>query len=349
MVSVELKNITKKYGGTTAVDDVSLEIGRGELFFLLGPSGCGKTTILRMVAGFVTPDSGEVLFDARDVSKIPPHGRNVGMVFQTYALFPHMTVEQNIGYGLRFRKIESSEKKKRVVELLDRTRLTGLGGRLPSQLSGGQQQRVALARALVIQPDVLLLDEPLSNLDTRLRVEMREEIRRIHNEFGVTALYVTHDQEEALSLAHRVAIMRDGVIVQSGAPSDIYMRPRNEFVARFVGDSNILPAKAARRDGRPGLETPAGWLPSSSGPPRNGTVFVSVRPENVSLCQPIPGAANAKISSVTFLGSAIKAELALEDGTAITALFPGTANGVLWKSGDIVGVRLEVDDAVVLE
>jgi len=348
MVSVEFQDVTKNFGETTAVDNVSLRIDRGELFFLLGPSGCGKTTCLRMLAGFLSPESGKILFDGRDVVKTPPHRRNVGMVFQTYALFPHMTVHQNVEYGLRFRKTGRGERDSRVAEMLERTRLEGLARRFPSELSGGQQQRVALARALVIQPDVLLLDEPLSNLDTRLRVEMREEIRRIHKEFRITALYVTHDQDEALSLADRLAVMRDGRIVQAGTPDSIYSRPATEFVAQFVGDTNLLDARAVEKGGGAALETPLGTVepaPAGTEPGRN--LRISVRPECVKLVEPGLGAKSASVAEISFFGSTARLRLAVEGGLEIAALAVGKT--LKWREGSEVGVLLEAEDVVVVE
>ncbi len=350
MVSIELKNVVKRYGATAAVDGVSLKIEKGELFFLLGPSGCGKTTALRMVAGFITPDGGEIFFDDRDISRTPPHRRNVGMVFQTYALFPHMSVEQNIAYGLRFRKLDAAEKKRRMADVMERTQLVGLGARTPAELSGGQQQRVALARALVIQPDVLLLDEPLSNLDTKLRIEVREEIKRIHDEFKITALYVTHDQDEALSLADRVGIIRNGVIEQIGAPGEIYARPRNAFVAGFVGETNLLEARAAPREGHAGFDTPVGWIPAPDSAPANkDKALVSLRPESVLLVPADVSAARGKVLGVKFFGGVVKVELALEGGGTLTASLPGAAAAAHWKKGDTAGIALEARDAVVLE
>ena len=348
MVSVEFKNVIKRFGATIAVDGVSLEIQKGELFFLLGPSGCGKTTCLRMIAGFLEPDEGEILFDGRDVCRRPPHNRNVGMVFQTYALFPHMNVEQNIAYGLRFRKTERAGREKKVGEILERTRLEGLGRRMPSELSGGQQQRVALARALVIQPDVLLLDEPLSNLDTKLRVEVREEIRRIHREFRITSLYVTHDQDEALSLADRMAVMKDGRIAQEGAPREIYTRPRTEFVARFVGETNLLDGRVAETGGRLVIETPAGTVdPAPGGLAAGAAVRVSVRPESVRLLEPGAGEVNARVVEMSFFGSTARLVLELEGGAKLNALAVGAGAG--WTEGSEAGVSLEAGDVVVVE
>jgi len=239
-VEVHLQNVVKLFGDVSAVDDVTLEIKKGELFFLLGPSGCGKTTCLRMIAGFYRPDSGKLYFDDRLMNDISPHKRNTGMVFQNYALWPHMTVYENVEYGLNVRKLPKEVKKEKVKRALEIVQMTQYADRTANQLSGGQQQRIALARALVIEPDVLLLDEPLSNLDAKLRLEMRQEIKRIHSESNITAIYVTHDQKEALSLADRLAVMNNGKIVQVGAPREVYNFPANRFVADFIGETNFI-------------------------------------------------------------------------------------------------------------
>lgn len=233
--------INKTFGDTVAVDNLSLTINNGELFFLIGPSGCGKTTSLRMVAGFEEPDSGAIRFNQRDLTALPPHQRNTGMVFQNYALWPHLTVRGNVEYGLKVRKLFAADRARKVQEALEMVRLHNLENRYPNQLSGGQQQRVALARALVIRPDVLLLDEPLSNLDAQLRLEMRHEIRRLHQATGITTLYVTHDQEEALSVASRIAVLKDGILQQVGTPREIYRQPHSRFVAEFIGETNFIP------------------------------------------------------------------------------------------------------------
>lgn len=327
---------------------MSLTVERGELFFLLGPSGCGKTTALRMLAGFAEPDEGTILFDGRDVSRVPAHRRNVGMVFQTYALFPHMTVERNVEYGLRFRKTTAAERSCRVAEALERTRLSGLGPRYPSELSGGQQQRVALARALAIQPDVLLLDEPLSNLDTKLRVEVREEIKRIHQEFKITAVYVTHDQDEALSLADRMAIMRNGRIEQAGTPAEIYAKPRNEFVAGFVGETNLLDGTAEPRGGVFGYATPAGWVPAP-GESSRAAARISLRPECVRLGPPEGAPARGVVRRVSFFGGSVRVEVELENGATLSSVSLGADARLTWREGDAAGVFAEADNAVVLE
>ena len=240
MVEVVLKGVTKTFGEVVAAGDVNLEIQDGEFFTLLGPSGCGKTTTLRIIAGLEHSDEGRVYFDGRDVTDLPPYRRNTGMVFQNYALWPHMKVFDNVAYGLRIRKVPKDEIEARVGEALELVKLGGLGGRFPSQLSGGQQQRVALARVLVINPDVLLLDEPLSNLDAKLRVEMREEIKELQKKLGITTIYVTHDQEEAMVISDRMAIQDQGVIRQVGNPMEIYNRPKDLFIATFIGRGTLL-------------------------------------------------------------------------------------------------------------
>lgn len=246
-VSVRIQNLVKHFdkGKVKAVDHVDLTIEPGEIFFLLGPSGCGKTTLLRTIAGFHQPDSGKIFIGDTDVTDLPPYKRDTGMVFQSYALWPHMTTAENVAFGLHVRHRPKSEIDRRVGAALAAVHMTDRAKYKPNQLSGGQQQRVALARALVIEPKCLLLDEPLSNLDAKLRIEMRTEIRRICKEAGLTAIYVTHDQKEALSIADRLAVLRDGVVEQVGAPIDVYRRPRNPFVAGFIGEANFIPGRVA--------------------------------------------------------------------------------------------------------
>src|SRR6059036_3911187 len=246
---IAVENLTKRFGALAAVSRVSLSIREGEMFTLLGPSGCGKTTLLRLLAGFYTADEGEIRFGDCVVNDVPPHERGIGMVFQNYALWPHMTVSENVSYGLKLRKVSSSDMAARVKGVLAKVGLTGLGDRYPGQLSGGQQQRVALARALVLNPQMLLLDEPLSNLDAKIRVQVRSEIRKLQQELGITTVYVTHDQEEALSLADRVAVIRDGHVLQVGKPKELYERPRTRFVADFVGTNNLVPGRVSGRAG----------------------------------------------------------------------------------------------------
>jgi iron(III) transport system ATP-binding protein len=285
MLSLSFQNVSKRFDKTIAVNDLSLEVQTGELFFLLGPSGCGKTTCLRMTAGFYQPDDGVLKFGDRVMNNVPPHRRNTGMVFQNYALWPHLTARQNVEYGLRVRKVPRTERDKQVDAALQMVRLESLGDRYPNQLSGGQQQRVALARALVIRPDVLLLDEPLSNLDAQLRLEMRREIKRLHTQTGVTALYVTHDQAEALSIADRIAVMKDGVLQQVGTPRELYRLPRSRFVAEFIGETNFLPGTLKDVSAKELIvETPAGPLRATrqdNADWRAGQkVWCSIRPES---------------------------------------------------------------------
>ena len=241
--SVVLERVSKGFDDVAAVDDVSLEIGSGEFFSLLGPSGCGKTTTLRMIAGFERPDAGRIVIGDADVTEMPPHLRPVNTVFQSYALFPHLSVEQNVGFGLRFKSVSKDEGRRRVAEALELVRLGELGQRRPHQLSGGQQQRVALARALVLSPSVLLLDEPLGALDAKLRRELQVELKSIQREIGITFLYVTHDQEEALTMSDRLAVMAAGKVEQLGAPREVYERPETAFVADFLGVSNLMRAR----------------------------------------------------------------------------------------------------------
>ena len=289
MASVQLANITKKFDDVTAVEDLSLQVNDGEFFSLLGPSGCGKTTILRMIAGFYHPTAGEIFFDDRNVSVLPPNKRNTGMVFQNYALFPHMTVFENVAFGLRARKVPAPERRERVRSALELVNLADFENRRVTQLSGGQQQRVALARAIVIEPEILLLDEPLSNLDAKLRRETRDQIQRLQRELGTTTIYVTHDQEEALTLSDRIALMEKGVCQQIGTPHQIYNHPANAFVASFMGRSNIMRGTIveSKTDRQPVLMVDVeGGIQlriSDSESERSGNTILSVRPETIIL------------------------------------------------------------------
>ncbi len=327
-------SVSKRFGSITAVDSVDLSLGRGRMLALVGPSGCGKTTLLRLIAGFERPDSGVIELDGRKLSApnvfTPPDKRRIGMVFQDYALFPHMTVAANIGFGLRERKGRAE----RVAELLGLVGLEGLGKRLPHQLSGGQQQRVALARALAASPDLLLLDEPFSNLDPGMRNRVRTEVRQIIASLGITAIFVTHDQEEALSLAQEVAVMLDGRIVQHCLPAEVYLRPASRAVAEFLGDTNFLQGEL--RDGI--LECDLGRLPVKN--ETQGVVDVMVRPENLTLST--DGGNTVEVTHCEYYGHDQMVTVRLANGRSLKvrcqaspALAPGTRMG-LTVSGDVM-------------
>lgn len=287
MTPIILQSLRKEFGRTVAVDRVDLNITSGALFFLLGPSGCGKTTLLRMIAGFAEPTSGRIFFGDEEVTRLPANKRNAGMVFQGYALWPHMSVAQNVGFGLQVRKVAAREREQRIADALELVQMTEYAQRKPNELSGGQQQRVALARALVIRPTVLLLDEPLSNLDAKLRLEMRSQIRQICRQTGITAVYVTHDQKEALSMADGIAVLNRGNVVQSGPPRELYERPKTRFVADFLGETNFLSATVGDAEGDClSLETPSGrlWTRANGTSPEKGAkVHLSIRPEALKL------------------------------------------------------------------
>ena len=277
-----LTGLTKVYGATSVVDSLNLSVGQGELIALLGQSGCGKTTTLRMVAGFVTPTGGSIRVAGQDITQLPPDKRNMGMVFQSYALFPHMTVWKNIEFGLKLRRVPASSRKDQVASVLEMVGLGAYTNRYPKELSGGQQQRVALARVLVLKPDLLLLDEPLSNLDTKLRFRMRHEIRSLQRKLGITALLVTHDQEEAMTMADRIVVMNRGKVEQIGTPKDIYDRPQTTFVADFIGRSNLLRGTICRAEAASIFHGKNGLRLSVS--PQNdldGAVVLSIRPEQI--------------------------------------------------------------------
>ncbi len=359
MVAIRLDNVTKRYGDVAAVDGVSLEVADGEFFFLLGPSGCGKTTLLRIITGFAHLDAGEVYFGDRAVTSVPPHRRELAMVFQSYALWPHMTVARNVGYGLEVRKVKGEERRRRVARALELVRMGHLAERYPAELSGGEQQRVALARALVVEPQAVLLDEPLSNLDARLRLEMREELREIHRRTGVTMLYVTHDQKEALSMAQRVALMDRGHIVQVGTPSELYRRPASRFAAQFIGETNLLEGKVLRREeGAVVVETALGELHCADGAEHSpgSAVLLSVRPESVELVARLKeGEVNTfpvSVAEVTYLGESSQLLLEVGDVTlkclALAAHPSVSPGGTVLSRGEQAHVRIASDSVVLL-
>jgi spermidine/putrescine ABC transporter ATP-binding subunit len=325
VTAITIEGVARSFGVLRAVDDVSIAIRDKEFFTLLGPSGCGKTTLLRMVAGFCELDLGRILFDGERIDTLPPHRRNTGMVFQSYAVFPHLTVGDNVAYGLRARRIPAVEADRRVDHALKLVQLENFRRRWPHQLSGGQLQRVAIARAIVIEPRVLLLDEPLSNLDAKLRIEMRTEIRRLQKTLGITVIYVTHDQEEALAISDRIAVMRSGRIEQIAEPRAIYEHPANAFVAEFVGTSNLLRGTIQQRDGEMADIMVAGVLVRTRAVAglAGDRVVVSLRPEALRLLAPgavlPPGWARIAglLSEVEYLGPITRFTVQLADGTPL--------------------------------
>jgi len=343
VASVELRGLTKRYGDAAVVDDISLTIAHGNLVCLLGPSGCGKTTTLRLIAGFVEPSAGEIRVGDRLMSSpaqtLPPERRNMSMIFQSYALWPHMTVAENIVYGLKLRKLGKDAIAKKLDTILATTRLAPLAQRYPGELSGGQQQRVALARALIVEPETLLLDEPLSNLDANLREEMRFEVRRLHDAYRYTTVYVTHDQAEALTTADLIAVMNAGKIEQSGSPEDIYDRPRSEFVARFIGSSNVVKGKAldASRIDFAGVTLRCVGEPMTAGK----ATPVSVRPHDIGISTGKPSQADnimpATVTRQVFLGDRRDYMVEAGDGTQLRVV---TAAGESIPQGSAVWLHL---------
>jgi iron(III) transport system ATP-binding protein len=355
MISIQVKQLTKQFGSVVALHGLDLTINPGELFFLLGPSGCGKTTLLRSLAGFYIPEQGQILFGNEDVTRLEPHKRNTGMMFQSYALWPHMTVAENVAFGLVERRVPAAEIKQRVGEALESVHMGPYADRKPNQLSGGQQQRIALARALVIRPRCLLLDEPLSNLDAKLRLEMRTEIRRVCKEFKLTTVYVTHDQKEALSIADRMAILESGHILQVGTPREVYKRPTGKVVANFIGETDFLPGKVLGMAGSyVTVETAVGKFDGVFGDPMNvpasGTeVTISIRPEcwelhrNAELRNVVRG----RIGQATYLGEVAQYEFVTSNGTQLK-IFERNPRFVEGASRGELYATVEPEDVVVL-
>ena len=354
MISIRIQNLTKRFGPTVALRNLDLTINPGELFFLLGPSGCGKTTLLRSLAGFYIPEEGSIFFGDEDVTRMEPHKRNTGMMFQSYALWPHMTLAENVAFGLEERKVPKAEIKRRVGEALESVHMGAYAGRKPNQLSGGQQQRVALARALVIRPRCLLLDEPLSNLDAKLRLEMRAEIRRVCKEFNLTTVYVTHDQKEALSISDRMAILDGGKILQVGSPKEVYRRPACKTVAHFIGETDFIEGRVLGPErGFIAVETPIGRFLGVTGDPAfqpgaGATVTLSIRPECWKLgresatTNAVPG----RIGDAVYLGEV--AQYAFVTGAVTLKIYELNPRFVgAPAEGDLVA-SVEPDDVVIL-
>jgi len=343
-VEVRLEGLSRHYGSVVALDRLDLTLEPGQLIALLGPSGCGKTTTLRLLAGLEDADGGRVIVGGRDITRVPANKRDMGMVFQAYSLFPHMTVRQNVAFGLRLRRVSAAARDQRAIEMLELVGLAEHATRYPHQLSGGQQQRVALARALAIEPQVLLLDEPLSALDAKVRAQLRDEIRRIQLEVGITTLFVTHDQEEALAIADRVGVMRDGHLEQLAPPTEVYSRPATSFVAEFVGLSNRLTGEV--RDGS--VIVRGCTLPLVEHDTPNGQVVALVRPEAVTLASgdaPESGALVGTVIAVTFLGATSRVTVDLGDATILAQLT--TADATALRAGGRVALTIRPDAVLV--
>jgi putative spermidine/putrescine transport system ATP-binding protein len=343
--TVRLNELSKRYGAQLAVDALSLTIEPGSMLALLGPSGCGKTTCLRMIAGLVQPSSGEIFVDGKDITSTPVHRRNIGMLFQNYALFPHMSVAENVAFGLEARRLPRAETASRVAGALQLVQLDGYADRMPAQLSGGQQQRVALARCLVVEPALLLLDEPLGALDKSLRESMQVELRALQQRLGITTIMVTHDQDEALTLADRVAIMRDGRLEQLGSPSEVYQAPASRFVAGFIGVSNFFRGRVDRRDGQTGFVTTESGvvLTVADCPPGRDDVTVALRPESINI-EPAaaaeqPNSVLGTVEQVVYRGYVSHTYLRLDNGETLIVFQSGSDGGAVNAPGTRVLAR----------
>jgi putative spermidine/putrescine transport system ATP-binding protein len=350
--SIELRHLTKRFGRFTAVDDVNLSVNAGEFVTLLGPSGSGKTTILNIVAGFADPDEGEVVIDGHSLDGVPPHRRQFGVVFQNYALFPHMTVAANVAFPLRMRGLSRQEAVGRVGRALESTRLTEHASKLPNQLSGGQQQRVALARALVYEPRVVLMDEPLSALDRRLRELLQLELKTLHQAIRATILYVTHDQGEALTLSDRVAVLNQGRLLAVGRPDDLYERPPHPFVASFLGESNRFEGTIVTAGAQlVTVRTSFGWCTEATardGIAPDDTVLMAIRPERIRVTDTGPGLAG-RVQQALFLGETIRLQIELEAGGLVQVRHPNVRGERRWSPGDRVTVVWDPLDTTLLE
>ena len=348
---IRLEGLCKRFGDVTAVDAIDLHVPSGEFFTMLGPSGCGKTTTLRLIAGFERPDEGAIKLDGVDMSRTPPHRRRVNTVFQSYALFPHKSVADNIAFGLRYQKAGRADARRRVDEAMAMVRLTGLGDRRPAQLSGGQQQRVALARALVLEPPVLLLDEPLGALDARLRVDLQVELKRIQEQLAITFIYVTHDQDEALTMSDRVAVMRDGRIDQCDAPQELYEHPATAFVANFLGAANLVPVTARPDGGATALTLGDFTLRTENDCSVSGSALAMIRPEYVRL-EPHGSAGENRVpgmvEEVVYMGFHQDVRVRLATGALVRADVPNDGEAPEYAQGDAVAVHLRPKHVQVL-
>jgi spermidine/putrescine ABC transporter ATP-binding subunit len=354
-VSVSVEGLVKSFGGPPAVNDVSLKVVKGEFLTLLGPSGCGKTTLLNLIAGFLEPDRGEISIDGESVTRVPPYLRSIGMVFQNYALFPHMTVAENVAFGLKMRKVPAAEITKRVAEALDTVRMSEMGARKPRQLSGGQQQRIALARALVINPKVVLLDEPFSAIDKNLRAEMQVELKQIQKRVGITTVFVTHDQSEALSLSDRIAVMSQGKIEQLSDPAQLYRNPASSFVASFIGDINRMPCTRTAHEGEQVIFDTGGIsirLPvaRADGFAYGAKGFLFVRPEELALLQPADPLANLGVGVVdthVYQGTHVDVYVRYADNRLVRVRHPGFEAIERYPAGTSIGIGANLDKAFV--
>jgi iron(III) transport system ATP-binding protein len=354
MPGVSLRDLHRRYGDVAAVDGLSLDVKPGELVALLGPSGCGKTTTLRLVAGFLSPEAGEIWVGDRRVSSpdavVPPERRRMAMIFQSYALWPHMTVAQNVAYGLRFRKVPRAERDRKVDAMLRVVQLSGYEDRYPAELSGGQQQRVAVARALVVEPEILLLDEPLSNLDANLREEMRFEIRRLHEEFGITTLYVTHDQAEAMVISDRIAVLERGRVAQVGTADELFLQPRTRFVAEFIGKTNVIDGMAVKTDAV--AHGPLTLRVAGGGLVPGAHVALSIRPHQIEIVEPsappTPGvnALRGTVQRVSFLGETVDYQVAVADTDLVLRVSAPAIRRL--RVDEAVGLRVDPSACVVL-
>ena len=353
--SIEIAGVSKVYdGGVRAVDAVAMDIRQGEFFSLLGPSGCGKTTTLRMIAGFEIPSAGAIRVDGADITHVPAHKRDMGMVFQNYALFPHRTVAENVAFGLRMRGLDKASIAAKVKSALAMVELSGLEERRPAQLSGGQQQRVALARAIVIAPRVLLCDEPLGALDKKLRQQMQFELKQLQKKLGLTLVFVTHDQEEALAMSDRIAVMNGGRVEQVGTPAEIYNQPTTRFVADFIGDTNIFRGERTTSAGGPALDAGKGLilaLPPSTETQGTGVLSVALRPEKIRLSPAGDAAASARgvVENTNFLGGAVLYRITLEGGHRVLVQQPNAGTSRLFVPGNGVTLDWTPADLVVLK